>query len=155
MILQHLITFWLSLSSTEFDKSSPLCSSSAGDFLAFIWSISAGLPSNSVSSEPLEKSIGACVSSSNIPKETKTEYCVGYWCYWCCLSLHLASVWRTVVRGEAGPCWQCDSRVTTDWSKTQCGDCWSWLVVRPGPTRALTSSPAGPGGQPGPSHCQS
>ena len=73
-----LITFWLSLSSTELDRSSPLsspfCSSSAGDFLAFKWSISTGLPSNSVSSELLEKSIGASVSSSNIPNDTKTEY---------------------------------------------------------------------------------
>ena len=71
-----LITFWLSLSSTEFDKSSPF--SGAGDFLVFKWSISTGLPSNSVSSEPLEKSIGASVSSSNIPNDTKTEYCLSF-----------------------------------------------------------------------------
>ena len=73
-----LITFWLSLSSTEFDKSSPF--SGAGDFLVFKWSISTGLPSNSVSSEPLEKSIGASVSSSNIPNDTKTEYCLSFVC---------------------------------------------------------------------------
>ena len=66
----HLITFWLSLSRTELDRSRPLWSGSV-----FMCSILEGLESNwvLVSSDPLEKSIGDFLSSSNIPNDTKTE----------------------------------------------------------------------------------
>ena len=71
----HLITFWLSLSSTELERSKPLCSVSPA-VRALMCSMLAAevLGSNcSLNSALLEKSIGELVSSSNIPKDTKTE----------------------------------------------------------------------------------
>ena len=66
----HLITFWLSLSKTELERSSPLWSAFGAAVLVSICSILTLL----WTSEPLEKSIGEFLSSSNIPNDTKTEY---------------------------------------------------------------------------------
>ena len=66
----NLITFWLSLSKTELERSSPLWSAFGAAVLVSICSILTLL----WTSEPLEKSIGEFLSSSNIPNDTKTEY---------------------------------------------------------------------------------